>query len=107
MQSLHEVQAAIQNCSKGINAPTAVHVSKMFAVPASALPRQPGDPAPSDPRKEVFLAFGRVFSGSLRNDQVVHVLSAAYTPVNPDKHRQEVKVNLLFCWTICNQCYCL
>ena len=28
--------------------------------------RKPGDPAPADPHEECFLAFGRVFSGVLR-----------------------------------------
>lgn len=69
-----------------------MHVSKMFAVPASLLPRQPGDPAPSDPQQEVFLAFGRVFAGQLKDKQRVHVLSAAYSPVDVDKHRQEIEV---------------
>lgn len=64
----------------------------MFAVPASLLPRQTGDPSPPDPTREVFLAFGRVFAGQLKPKQKLHVLSAAYSPASPEKHRQEVQV---------------
>jgi translation elongation factor EF-G len=92
VQSLAAIQAAVQSCDTSPAAPTVVHVSKMVAVPASALPRNVGDPSPQDPLKEVFLAFGRVFAGQLRDGMSVHVLSAAYTPLEPDRHRQEVQV---------------
>lgn len=53
--------------------------------------RLPGDPAlASTPTEEVFLAFGRVFSGTARQGAKVHVLSAAYRPEVPNTpHRQE------------------
>jgi len=44
----------------------------------------PGEPAPGKPDEEVFLAFGRVFSGVARAGATVHVLSAAYDPAAPD-----------------------
>ena len=37
-----------------------------FHVSACMVHRRPGDPAPADPHEERFLAFGRVFSGVLR-----------------------------------------
>lgn len=92
MQSLATIRAAVQSCDTSPEAPTIVHVSKMVAVPASALPRNAGDPSPQDPLKEVFLAFGRVFAGQLEDGMSMHVLSAAYTPLEPDRHRQEVQV---------------
>ena len=54
--------------------------------------RLPGQPGPSNPSEEVFLAFGRVFSGVLRDQQEVHVLSAAYHPGMPAQHRQVLTV---------------
>ena len=54
--------------------------------------RLPGQSGPSNPSEEVFLAFGRVFSGILRDQQEVHVLSAAYHPGMAAQHRQVVKV---------------
>lgn len=50
--------------------------------------RQEGKPGPQDPSQEVFLAFGRVFSGVLRDGQAMHVLSAAYNPAQPQLQRQ-------------------
>ena len=54
--------------------------------------RQEGRPSPQDPSQEVFLAFGRVFSGVLRDGQSMHVLSAAYNPIHPHLQRQVLKV---------------
>ena len=50
--------------------------------------RQEGRAPPQDPSQEVFLAFGRVFSGVLKDGQSVHVLSAAYNPAQPHLQRQ-------------------
>ena len=40
--------------------------------------RKPGDPAPADPLEERFLAFGRVFSGVLRQVRADLMLTAAH-----------------------------
>ena len=56
--------------------------------------RQVGKPPPQDPSQEVFLAFGRVFSGVLKDGQSVHVLSAAYNPAQPQLQRQVLQVCL-------------
>lgn len=58
--------------------PVVAFVSKMVAVPAAALPR--GARTPHNAGAEVFLGFGRVFSGTLRDGDPVQVLSAAYAP---------------------------
>ena len=42
MQGLQRVQAAMAACSTSADAPLVAYVSKMIAVPASALPRTPG-----------------------------------------------------------------
>ena len=55
---------------------------------ALSVSRQEGKPGPADPSQEVFLAFGRVFSGVLHDGQAVHVLSAAYNPAQPHLQRQ-------------------
>lgn len=45
----------------------------------------------------MFLAFGRVFSGVLKDGQAMHVLSAAYNPAQPHLQRQvhHVRVTLI------------
>eukprot|EP00873_Tetraselmis_striata_P038957 jgi/Tetstr1/459221/TSEL_000031.t1 len=78
---VRRVSASVGCCGSGDDAPVVVYVSKMISVPATTLPRNPGDPLPDT--KEVFLAFGRVFSGRVREGQRLHVLSSAYTPARP------------------------
>lgn len=96
-QGVSAVRAAVLSCATAAPAPTIVYVAKMLAVPASSLPRgaardagSGGDP---NPVGEVFLAFGRVFAGTLRDGDRVHVLSAAYDPAEPGRHRQEAQVS--------------
>ena len=91
MQEVESVRSAVQLCST-TEAPLMVYVSKMIAVPASILPRVPGQPGPSDMNAEVFLAFARVFSGVIVDGDTVQVLSAAYNPLTPEQDCQEVKV---------------
>jgi ribosome assembly protein 1 len=45
---------------------------------------------------EVFLAFGRVFSGVAREGARVHVLSSAYDPAHPDRQRQSAVLRGLY-----------
>lgn len=82
-KALIKVEKAIATCDASEKAPTVVYISKMVAVPASALPRFPGEPGPVDPKEENFLAFGRVFSGIIRQGQAVHVLPSTYNPADP------------------------
>lgn len=58
--------------------------------------RLPGDPAPASQQEEVFLAFGRVFSGVARAGGRVHVLSSAYDPSSPQRQRQTAVLKGLF-----------
>ena len=94
-QGLQCVEAAVRACDTTPCAPLVIYVSKMVAVPAGALPRRPGDAAVADNRAEVFLAFGRVFAGVVREGAHVHVLSPAYNPAFPAAHRQEAQVSNL------------
>jgi len=82
-EALGKVEKAVSSCDASDNAPTVLYISKMVAVPASALPRLPGEPGPVDPNEERFLAFGRVFSGVIRQDQALHVLPSTYNPADP------------------------
>ncbi|KAK9824164.1 hypothetical protein WJX72_008216 [[Myrmecia] bisecta] len=95
-KGLDTVHHAMQICARTLDAPLVVYVSKMVAVPALALPRQPGAPGPENPKEERFLAFGRVFSGVLRDGQAVHVLSPAYNPAEPDAQRQQLQVDGIY-----------
>lgn len=45
---------------------------------------------------DVFLAFGRVFSGVARAGSHIHVMSSAYNPDAPDTHRQTCVLGELF-----------
>ena len=93
------MEAALQACDSSPDAPTVVYVSKMVAVPAASLPRGAGEPGPPRSSQDVFLAFGRVFAGRLRQGQRLHVLSAAYDPHNPADHAQQAQViSSSWCW---------
>ncbi|PRW32859.1 ribosomal S5 Elongation factor G III V family [Chlorella sorokiniana] len=94
--SLDAVEGAVRQCDTATDAPLVLYVSKMVAVPAAALPRLPGEPGPAHPAEERFLAFGRVFSGVIRQGQTVQVLPATYNPADPASERQEVAVGALF-----------
>ncbi|DBA75465.1 TPA: hypothetical protein ACH3X1_010720 [Trebouxia sp. C0004] len=95
-QALDSAEHGVGSCNTSPEAPCVVYVSKMVAVPAAALPRQEGRPPPQDPSQEVFLAFGRVFSGVLKDGQSVHVLSVAYNPAQPHLQRQIHQVDGLY-----------
>lgn len=56
----------------------------------------PGEPGPSNPTEERFLAFGRVFSGVLRAGQAVHVLPPTYNPADPDSTQQAATLGALY-----------
>ncbi|KAK9869094.1 hypothetical protein WJX84_011258 [Apatococcus fuscideae] len=96
-KSIQACTAAIQACSTDPTAPCTVYVSKMVAVPASAIPRRVGEMGIAKAAdQEVFLAFGRVFSGVLRDGQTVHVLPPTYDPSHPESNHLEIKVDGLF-----------
>eukprot|EP00201_Polytomella_parva_P014391 CAMPEP_0175066456 /NCGR_PEP_ID=MMETSP0052_2-20121109/16521_1 /TAXON_ID=51329 ORGANISM="Polytomella parva, Strain SAG 63-3" /NCGR_SAMPLE_ID=MMETSP0052_2 /ASSEMBLY_ACC=CAM_ASM_000194 /LENGTH=785 /DNA_ID=CAMNT_0016333165 /DNA_START=42 /DNA_END=2396 /DNA_ORIENTATION=- len=122
---LKRYRSALHASSSAVDAPLVIYISKMVAVPASLVPRATADPdsgsrfftLPSpesestvsrrggggggggggaEDEKEVFLAFGRVFSGVARPGTRVHVLSTAYDPLDPTSHRQTVVLGSLF-----------
>ena len=91
-QGVDAARAAVLASDASPRAPAVAYVAKMIAVPAASLPRRAGqDAAGRNPTDEVFLAFARVFAGTLRDGDRVHVLSAAYDPAAPASHRQEAQ----------------
>ena len=98
-QQLERVKSSLSASSSGAGAPTIIFVSKMISVPANLLPRRPGEGlmgGGGSGNGEVFLAFGRVFSGVAREGARVHVLSAAYDPGQPQQHRQTAVLRGLY-----------
>lgn len=94
---LQRTHAALCASDADADAPLVVYVSKMVAVPLSTLPRTPGEPLPQPDGEgcnDVFLAFGRVWAGVMREGQRVHVLSDAYSPRAPNMHRYDVCICL-------------
>ncbi|GLC55413.1 hypothetical protein PLESTB_000984700 [Pleodorina starrii] len=90
-QELARLEACVARSDASPSAPLVVYVSKMVAVPRGLLPRLPGETAAthgSQDHDEVFLGFGRVFSGVARPGSRVHVLSGAYNPAAPTCQRQ-------------------
>jgi ribosome assembly protein 1 len=78
----------MEHSSAAADAPVIAFISKMVAVPAIAVPVKPGSRPPADPHKEIFLGFGRVFSGVLREGMRLHVLSPLYSSLQPHQHRR-------------------
>ena len=73
-------------------ATTAAFVSKMLAVPASAV----HGVAPDD-KSTIFMGFGRVYSGVLRRGDTIYVVNDAYDPSAPEEGAcQEIVVEDLF-----------
>lgn len=100
------VRKSVEACDLKPEAPCVAFVSKMFAVPVKMLPDRgshgelmnySGDgEGESD---ECFLAFARIFSGTLSAGQKVFVLSALYDPLKGEqmqKHVQEAELHSLY-----------
>ncbi|XP_028758605.1 elongation factor-like GTPase 1 [Neltuma alba] len=100
------VRKSVEECDWKPEAPCVAFVSKMFAVPIKMLPDRgsytevvnySGDgEGESD---ECFLAFARIFSGTLSARQKVFVLSALYDPLKGEqmqKHVQEAELQSLY-----------
>jgi ribosome assembly protein 1 len=98
-QQLDRTYSHLCASSSAADAPLVVFVSKMVSVPANLLPRAPGEASSvgsGNAAGEVFLAFGRVFSGVAREGARVHVLSAAYDPRLPGQQRQTAVLRGLY-----------
>jgi ribosome assembly protein 1 len=94
---LDRIRSHLAASSSAPDAPLVIYVSKMISIPSNLLPRRPGEPAPAaGGNDEVFLAFGRVFSGVAREGARVHVLTSAYDPREPSRHRQTAVLRGLY-----------
>jgi len=96
---LERLRSHLAASSSAPDAPLIIYVSKMISIPSNLLPRRPGDPPHSIPtggNGEVFLAFGRVFSGVAREGARVHVMTSAYDPWDPTKQRQSAVLTGLY-----------
>ncbi|KAJ4770472.1 elongation factor family protein [Rhynchospora pubera] len=102
LSEAERVRKCIEICDSSSTAPSVAFISKMFTVPVKALPPDPTglsvvDSADTD---ECFLAFARVFCGTIRSGQRMFVLSALYDPLKSDqtmqRHVQEVELHQLY-----------
>ncbi|KAG9440362.1 hypothetical protein H6P81_020527 [Aristolochia fimbriata] len=108
LKEAEQVRKCVEACDSRAEAPCVAFVSKMFAVPFKMLPQKgPNgenlnnslEEAGSGDSDECFLAFARVFSGTLCAGQKVFVLSALYDPTKTDsmqKHLQEAELHSLY-----------
>jgi ribosome assembly protein 1 len=103
LSEAERVRKCIETCdSSSTAAPSVAFISKMFTIPVKALPPDPtglpvSDSGDSD---ECFLAFARVFCGTIRSGQRIFVLSALYDPLKSDtsmqRHVQEAELHQLY-----------
>lgn len=77
--ALDAEEASMSHCDAG--AKPVVYVSKMVSVPAASLPGFRGGAAAHD---EVFLAFGRVFAGTVVAGEPLFVLPDTHNPADDD-----------------------
>ena len=90
-----EVEATVSAFEFGPDdAETVGFVSKMVALPTESLPAEHRGLAGGE--ETAYLAFGRIFAGTLSVGQTVHVLSPSYDPSDPGRGRKEGKVAGLF-----------
>ncbi|XP_021865498.1 uncharacterized protein [Spinacia oleracea] len=101
------VRKCVETCAFSSEAPTVAFVSKMFAIPKKMIPqRGPNGEIVNDftdengtESDECFLAFARIFSGTLTAGQKIYVLSALYDPLKGEatqKHLQEAELQSLY-----------
>lgn len=103
------VRKCVESCACTSEAPVVAFVSKMFAVPRKMIPLQGPDGeilngctdenGDSTEPDECFLAFARIFSGTLTCGQKIYVLSALYDPLKGEaanKHLQVAELQSLY-----------
>ena len=78
------LDSCLAACDAADGQPCMAFVSKMFAAPQGALPGS-GHGQQQQPDQEVFLAFCRVFSGTLKPGATVAVLPPGWTPGGPER----------------------
>ena len=82
-----DARRAVAACSSSDDAPTIVFVSKMMAIPKSHVQGALSEPgAPGDSK---FLAFARVFSGTVRKGDRLYVLNSTHDPSDHDANEIE------------------
>ncbi|KAF3323054.1 elongation factor Tu GTP-binding domain-containing protein 1 [Carex littledalei] len=102
LSEAERVRKCIEICDSSNTAPGVAFISKMFTVPVKALPPDPTGLLVSDfsDSDDCFLAFARVFCGTIRSGQRMFVLSALYDPLKSDptmqRHVQEVELHQLY-----------
>ncbi|KAJ3289374.1 Elongation factor-like GTPase 1 [Borealophlyctis nickersoniae] len=63
------------------------------------LPLESGNSAPATPptpEGETLIGFARIYSGTIRPGQKLHVLGPKYDPAKPERHRSEIVVEKLY-----------
>jgi ribosome assembly protein 1 len=102
LSEAERVRKYIETCDSSSTAPGVAFISNMFTVPVKALPPDPTGLPVSDSgdSNECFLAFARVFCGTIKSGQWIFVLSALYDPLKSDttmqRHVQEVELHQLY-----------
>jgi ribosome assembly protein 1 len=83
---------ALATCNTAAGSPTTAFVSKMLAVPASSV-----HGTHSGNNATLFMGFGRVYSGTLREGDTMYVMNGAYDPSNLEEGTcQEVVIEELY-----------
>eukprot|EP01114_Cavostelium_apophysatum_P018773 TRINITY_DN5886_c0_g1_i1.p1 TRINITY_DN5886_c0_g1~~TRINITY_DN5886_c0_g1_i1.p1 ORF type:complete len:1020 (-),score=286.89 TRINITY_DN5886_c0_g1_i1:4-3063(-) len=104
IQQLQHLKNNMLECDASDSAELVVFVSKIFSVPPESFQNvivQPGQKMEGQaqtvrPTEEKFIAFARVFSGTLRKGRKVHILGPRYNPAEPTKHHYEAEINELY-----------
>ncbi|EEH51975.1 uncharacterized protein MICPUCDRAFT_29848 [Micromonas pusilla CCMP1545] len=91
-KELASAREALASCDTTPGCPTTAYISKMLAVPASAVHGMP----PTS-KETVFMGFGRVYSGTLKVGDVAYVINESYDPSAPeDGACQEIVIEELY-----------
>ncbi|KAJ3051247.1 Cytoplasmic GTPase/eEF2-like protein (ribosomal biogenesis) [Rhizophlyctis rosea] len=56
----------------------------------------PTEPATKPPTGDALVGFARIYSGTIKTGQTIHVLGPKFDPAHPDRYRTEVKVDKLY-----------
>lgn len=90
----NNLEISLSNCDSSNDAPLIVYVSKVFSVSNAELLRKTYNKL--DRQGHSFIAMARVFSGTLKIGQKVHIMGPRYQPSVPDKHRTELEISQLY-----------
>jgi len=91
-RGLDEVRSAVMRCNLSEDAPKIIFVSKMMAIPKAHV-----QGAQNHPGDVKFLAFARIYSGTIRKGDKLFVLSSTHDPSDVDADEvQEVVLTELY-----------